>query len=255
MNRHLLNMANAVRSAVSAVPRDEWGREVGTGASGSATSLIDRAAEDAIVRYLDENHVGLSLLSEEVGFVDRGFPDILVADPLDGTHNACAGIPYYSVSLAAGRGSLSGMAEGLVMNLVTGDVFRASRGRGATLNGEPIHAAKPGRDRLLIAYTGAAAVPRTYDILPRFRRTRCLGSTALELCAVACGQADAFFVNYSDLRKSPRIVDIAAGVLILREAGGEAYDENDEILDMPLSLDERRNMCAVGSEEARVMLR
>ena len=255
MREKLLEMAKAVRSAVSAVPVHSRGRNMGMGADGTPTSYIDKVAEDVILRHLDESDLKLNLLSEEAGFVDRGFADTLVADPVDGTFNACSGIPYYSVSLAVGKGSLAGIHEGLVMNLVTGDAFQASEGRGATLNGAAIRVRKPEAEKLLIAYLGSAADPQTCKVASRFKRVRCLGSTALELCSVAGGQADAFYVKYPDVKKSPRIVDIAAAVFVLREAGGQAYDENDEILDMPFSLGERRNMSAVGSDETRELMR
>jgi len=254
MRKQLLEMAQMVRSAAAALPLQERGRIMAMGADGTPTSYIDKVAEDVIVGYVDRNALRLNLLSEEAGFIDRGFEETLVADPIDGTHNACAGIPFYSVSLAVGKGSLSGMREGLVMNLVTGDVFHASKGKGATLNGAPIRMKKPEAEKLLIAYVGGTVDPVIYTIASRFKRVRCLGSTALELCSVASGQADAFFVKYQDLKKSPRIVDIAAAILVLREAGGEAYDENNEILDMPLSLDERRNMFAAGSDEVRGLM-
>ncbi len=254
MREKLLGMAGAVRQAVSALSLEERAKSVGMGADGTPTSYIDKVAEDAILRYLDDKDVRLNVLSEEAGIIDRGFGDVLVADPIDGTHNACAGIPFYSVSLAVGKDSLSGMREGLVMNLVTGDAFHASKGKGATLNGASIRVKEPGAEKLLMAYLGGAADPLVHTVASRFKRVRCLGSTALELCSVASGQADAFLVRYPDISKSPRIIDIAAAVLVLREAGGQAWDENNEILDMPLSLDERRNMCAAGSEEARRLL-
>lgn len=248
MYEELLEMAKLVRKSVSAVPPAERGNIVAMGADGTPTSHIDKVAEDAIIGFMNQRGLELNLLSEECGFMDRGFPDTLVADPVDGTFNACSGIPFYSVSLAIGKGSLSGITEGLVMNLVTGDVFHAAKGNGAFLNGSPIKVKAPGKDRLLMAYLGAAALPHAHEVASRFKRVRCLGSVALEICSVACGQADALLIEYSDQRKTPRVVDIAAALLILREAGGQAYDKKNEILDMPLSLEVRKNMCALGSE-------
>ncbi|MFO7619060.1 MAG: inositol monophosphatase family protein [Thermoplasmata archaeon] len=250
MDNQLLEIANAVKSAVARVPVPERGRTVAMGADGTPTSYIDRVAEDAILEYIEERHFPANLLSEEAGYVERGFGDILVVDPVDGTHNACSGIPFYSVSLAIGRGSLSGLTEGLVMNLINGDVFHATRGEGATLNGQPISVREPDGDMLLMAYLGSSALPGTYAIANRFKRVRSLGCVSLELCSVACGQADAFFIDYANTEKCPRVIDIAAAVVILREAGGEAYDANQEILDMPLSLEVRKSMMASNSRKA-----
>ena len=249
MKEALFEMAQAVRRSVTEVPLEQRSRTIAMGADGTPTSHIDKVAEDVIIRFMEKHELPLNLLSEEAGFVDRGFADTLVADPVDGTFNASTGIPYYSISLAVGRNSLGNMTEGLVMNLVTGDVFRATKGKGAFLNDSPIMVREPDQDKLLITYIGAGAVPRVYQIASKFRRVRCLGSSALELCMVACGQADAFYVEYSDLHKSPRVVDIAAALLVLREAGGEAYEPNKEILDMALSLGVRKNMVAVSSTE------
>ncbi|MDD4307481.1 MAG: inositol monophosphatase [Thermoplasmata archaeon] len=250
MNEDLIRIAEAVRSGVAAVPLSERGRILAMGADGTPTSHIDKVAEDIIIGYLEDRAIPLNLLSEEAGFLNRGYQETLVADPVDGTHNACAGIPFYNVSLAVGRDSLGGITEALVMNLVTGDVYTASKGKGAFLNGSPIRVRVPGKEMLLMAYLGAAAVPRTHEIASRFKRVRCLGSVALEICSVASGTADAFFIEYSEIKKSPRIVDIAAAVLILREAGGEAYGANRDILDMPLSLEARSNVAAAGSKAA-----
>jgi fructose-1,6-bisphosphatase/inositol monophosphatase family enzyme len=255
MKAELLQMAKLVRIAVSKIPLVERGRTVAMGADGTPTSYIDRVAEDAILEFMEESDFPANLLSEEAGYIDRGFQDTLIADPVDGTHNASSGIPFYSVSLALGNGSLATVNEGMVMNLVTGETYHASKGQGATLDGVAIHAREPDNDLLLMSYLGASAQPNTYRIANRFRRVRSLGCVSLELCSVACGQADAFFIDYADVRKSPRIVDIAASILILREAGAEAYDANQEILDMPLSLEARKNMMALGSAKLLEMMK
>jgi fructose-1,6-bisphosphatase/inositol monophosphatase family enzyme len=248
MNKVLLEMANIVRSAVMAVPLEARGRTLAMGADGTPTSNIDKVGEDAIIKFMEERALPLNLLSEEAGFIDRGFQDTLVADPVDGTFNACAGIPFYSVSLAVGRSSMACITDGLVMNLVTGDVFQANKSKGAFLNGKPIRVRESGKDKVLMAYLGASAMPHTYEVASRFRRIRCLGAVSLEICAVASGQADAFYIEYAQEKRRPRVVDIAAAVLILREAGGQAYDGNREILDMPFSLETRKNMIAVGNK-------
>jgi len=255
MKEELLEMAKSVRSAVMAVPLEARGRTLAMGADGTPTSHIDKVAEDVIIKFMEERALPLNLLSEEAGFIERGFSETLVADPVDGTFNASAGIPFYSVSLAVGKSSLADLTEGLVMNLVTGDTFQASKGNGAFLNGAPIRVKEPGRDKVLMAYIGTSALPHTYEVASRFRRVRCLGAVSLEICAIAAGQADAFFIEYAQVEKRPRVVDIAAAMLILREAGGQAFDGNREILDMPFSLEARKNMIVAGSDSALELMR
>jgi fructose-1,6-bisphosphatase/inositol monophosphatase family enzyme len=254
MTHELLDMARFVTRNVMAQPPEKWGGNVGMGADGTPTSYIDRVAEDAVLEFMEQNDVQANLLSEEAGFIDRGFDEVLVIDPVDGTYNAIRGLPFFSISIARGGKTLADVSEGLVFNMVSGDYHHAEKGMGAFLNGQPIHTRKPESDMVLMAYMGSSASPRTYELAARFRRVRALGAASLDLCAVASGMADAYYLEYIPAERSLRIMDIAAGVLILREAGGEAYcpngknnTQNNEILDMPLSLDVRKNIMAVGS--------
>ncbi|MCK5398263.1 MAG: inositol monophosphatase [Thermoplasmata archaeon] len=252
MNSEIIDMARLVTKKVLAVPLEERGKKVAMGADGTDTSYIDKVAEDAILEFMDQNDVQANLLSEEAGFVDRGFDEVLVIDPVDGTYNAVRGIPFFSISIARGKKMLSDLTEGLVLNMVSGDVYHAEKGKGAFLNNQPINVREPENGIVLMAYMGSSASPRTYELAARFRRVRALGAASLDLCAVAAGMADAYYLEYLPPERSLRIMDIAAGVLILREAGGEAYTPNTpkgEILDMPLSLDVRKNIMAVGSDK------
>ena len=249
MNSEIIDMARLVTKKVMAIPMEDRGKKVAMGADGTDTSYIDKVAEDAILEFMDQKDVQANLLSEEAGFVDRGFDDVLVIDPVDGTYNASRGIPFFSISVARGNKILADLTEGLVMNMVSGDIYYAEKGKGAFLNNQPINVREPENGLVLMAYMGSNASPRTYELAARFRRVRALGAASLDLCAVASGMADAYYLEYLPAERSLRIMDIAAGVLILREAGGEAYTPKGEILDMPLSLDVRKNIMAIGSEK------
>ncbi len=243
-----MRMAREVAAKVMAVPLEQRGRTVAMGADGTDTSYIDKVAEDAVLEFMDKNDVQANILSEEAGFVDRGFGEVLVIDPVDGTYNASRGLPFFSFSVARGTEMLSDITEGLVMNMVSGDVYHAEKGKGATLNGSPIQVRMPDEDLVLMAYMGSHSSQRTFSLVQRFRRVRALGAASLDLCAVAAGMADAYFLEYQPVERSLRVMDIAAGVLILREAGGEAFTPKGEILDMPLSLDVRKNIMAVANK-------
>ncbi len=262
MNQELLEMARLVTKNVLAVPPKDRGKQVAMGADGTPTSYIDKVAEDVILGYMDEKNIPANLLSEEAGFVDRGYEEILVIDPVDGTFNAVRGIPFFSISIARGKKTLADIEEGLVLNMVSGDVYHAEKGKGAFLNNQPINVREPENGMVLMAYMGSNASPKTYELAARFRRVRALGAASLDLCAVAAGLADAYYLEHLSAKHSLRVMDIAAGVLILREAGGEAYSPNREtyspkceILDMPLSLDVRKNIMAVGSDKVLENLR
>lgn len=249
MKEELLGMAMAAADAVLAVPIQDRGQDIAMGADGTPTTFVDKVAEDTILDFIDKNDVRANFLSEEAGFIDRGCEKILVVDPLDGTFNAFRGLPFYSVSVALGIERLADLEEAVVHNIASGDVFYAKKGGGAYLNGERLKVNEPvGNKEVLMAYMGSHAALETYKIASRFRRVRCMGVASLDICAVAAGQADAYYLNFQPADRSLRVMDIAAGVLILREAGGEAYDLVGNILDMPLSLKVRENIIAVGSK-------
>ena len=76
---------------------------------------------------------------------------------------------------------------------------------------------------VISAYFGLKTDPLTTEVASRFKRIRAYGAASLEICGVADGQLDIYYFNVRDEDRSLRITDIAAGILVLREAGGEAY--------------------------------
>lgn len=258
MRQLLEAIAAIVARNVAALPPGFAGeKEVGIGASGSATSMIDKFAEDIIVDYVKKNKIEMNILSEEIGRIDLGGKKTLVIDPVDGTANFHARIPFYSVSLAIGDSKMSDVTHGLVRNLVNGETYYAEKGKGAQLNGKEIRTKRynqPGS--LFLAYVGNETDPKTWKFVDVPRRIRSLGCASLEMCLVARGGADGFYFNCLDQSKRMRIVDIAASALILREAGGEIYDLRDgQILDMKFSLDDRVNFLAVGDPSMKEMMK
>lgn len=246
MKQSLIDMAEVVSDTVRAVPVPERAREVAMGADGTPTSYIDRVAENAILDFVEERQMPVNILSEEAGHVDRGFEDILVIDPVDGTYNCKRGIPYYSVSLAVGRDNLDGVIHGVILNIPTGDVFYAEKGGGAFLNHEAIRVSPANPEDLVInTYFGKIVDPVSFDISRRFRKARALGAASLDLAGVACGQFDAYYLKMAKGQQSIRITDIAAAVLLLREAGGDAHHLDGRRLEMNLDLEDRSDMLAV----------
>ena len=241
-------IADAVQEAVDKIPSSqERGRKVCMGADGSCSSAVDKVAENAALMYIERNGLPLNVLSEEIGFVDNGGEEVLVMDPIDGTSNAIAGLPYYTVSLAVGKERLSDIRLGYLRNLATGDVICAERGKGATKNGHPIHVREACLDDLfLMIYEGNGAHPDAFAVAKQVRSPRSLGCASLEMEIVAEGEADGYYMKAERYTRSVRIVDIAASTIILREAGGEVYDLDNNILDMPFDLEHRSNFLAVG---------
>lgn len=182
----------------------------------------DHASEQCIIDQLTQRFLDHRVLAEERGRVDRSSsPYLWVIDPLDGTTNFAHGYPTYCVSIGLeyqGRCIL-----GVVVDPSRDELFTALQGRGAHLNGQPIHVSQTrDLDRSLLV-TGFAynirETPRnnlnhfaTFALKAQgIRRT---GSAALDLCYVAAGRFDGFW----EVALNPW--DMAAGSVILREAGG-----------------------------------
>jgi len=223
-----------------------WNRVVAMGADGTPTKHIDELAERVLLEESERAAIDADILSEEAGLVERGGRLVLVADPVDGTHNATRGLPFYCISLALARGSMEGVEEGVVVNVPTGDVFHAVRGEGATLNGARIRVREWERGgETMSIYLGPEAPGAAFELTRFPKRVRNFGAAALELALVASGALDAYIQWGNPLR----VTDVAAGALILREAGGEVYDLAGARLDMPLNVTTRRDVTATGTAD------
>lgn len=243
----LRKMADAVAEVIRESPVERFGDELGMGADGTATKLVDDLAERELLRILREDRPGLNLLSEEAGFVDFGGDRVLVADPIDGTTNAARALPFYCVSLAIGRKDLADVETGLVVNLATGDRYEAVAGGGATCNGRPMRVHPPGGKECVISVgvsRGSEFVPPPGGILRSF------GASALEMALVASGGLDAYYYG----RPVLRIIDVAAATLLVREAGGVVLDRHGQDLDLPLSLVPRFGLTAASTRELALSL-
>ncbi len=146
-------------------------------------------------------------------------------DPLDGTTNFAHSLPHFAVSIGLARGA--DLVLGVVHDPIRGETFAARSGRGATLNGAPIAVSAAARLDDALVGTGFPYDRREHvdfylgfvkDFILRTHGVRRLGSAALDLCALACGRLDGFW----EWKLSPW--DTAAGVVILREAGGAVSD-------------------------------
>jgi fructose-1,6-bisphosphatase/inositol monophosphatase family enzyme len=243
----LLEAAEAAYKAVQSLDTDEWRVQVGMGADGSPTAMVDQVAEEAIKKVLERSEVDLNFLSEESEFEDHGSEWTIVVDPVDGTHNALAGIPVYSVSLAVCRGDLLGAQYAVIKDLVSGWTYEAEKGGGAWLNGRRIFVS-PYRDEnsLFILYLGNRAHRKAFELAGKCRRVRSLGAASLDMCMVAQGAADLYYMNSTAKNLELRITDVAASSLIVREAGGEVYGLEGNPLNMPLDPVYRSNLFALG---------
>jgi len=182
----------------------------------------DKASERVLLDWLRQRHPDHAILSEESG-ASAGSTYRWIIDPLDGTTNYAHQLPHFSVSIAVeGEG---GVQAGVVYDPMRDELFSAVRGRGATLNGQPIRPSTIDRlDRALLC-TGfpydvrehpegpAGLVVRFLGLAQGIRR---LGSAALDMAYVASGRYDGYF------EFSLKPWDVAAGALIVSEAGAVA---------------------------------
>lgn len=202
---------NAIRS-MSSVDRRST---IGLGADGTETFLLDDVVEGPILDVLESHCV--NVLSEEIGWIDRGSAVTVVLDPVDGTANAAAGVPL--ACFAAALVVEDEIREALVVWLDTGrrwSVTAGSRWSGMVT----------GRDRLDGASVSMLRPrPETREawmqIADRAGRVRVLGSSVLEAALVADGAIDAFCDPGGDVH---RIVDVAATKLLVEAAGGYVVD-------------------------------
>jgi len=200
---------------------EEGGRVIGMGADGTPTKYIDKVAEDIIISYLKEHGLCKTLISEEIGNISiGGEKGTVFLDPVDGTYNAIMNIPFYALSIAyAEEGKI---LRAFVQNLASGETFTTEKGSGAFLNGSQIHVSPTSdlQTSAMSIYGKHFQQDRIFNLMQKIRRFRQFGASALEISYVAAGRIDGFV----DLRKTLRVTDAAAGVLICEEAGGLVTD-------------------------------
>jgi myo-inositol-1(or 4)-monophosphatase len=215
-------------------------------------TAADRAAETMIRERITKLFPSHDVLGEEQGLNNLGSDYRWYVDPLDGTTNFAHGYPVFCVSLAlehqAVEDRLSGQRgrriAGVVYDPTRDELFTAERGRGAHLNGKPIHASKVAQLKECLVATGFPSQKRHknpniyfyHQITLRTHGVRRAGSAALDLCNVACGRFDGFW----EFNLNPW--DTAAGVLIVEEAGGKVSRFDGS----PFELDSRETLASNG---------
>ncbi|MGN6578901.1 MAG: inositol monophosphatase family protein [Bordetella sp.] len=200
-------------------------------------SQADREAETAVIEALHSRMPGLGIVAEETGGVPHG-PATWYIDPLDGTTNYLSGIPHYAVSIAliAHPGTPMAINEpievdtpviGVVYDPCREELFTSVYGVGSWLNGRRIACSRTGSLAESVVATGfpfrdfsfaEQYMPMLHDAIHTTRGVRRMGAAALDLAWTACGRYD----GYWEMGLAPW--DVAAGTLILREAGGVCTD-------------------------------
>ncbi|QJR82901.1 inositol-1-monophosphatase [Alteromonas pelagimontana] len=226
----MLNIAvRAARAAGTIIVRGFENRsDIATESKGANdfVTQIDKEAEKAIINKIQQSYPDHSFLGEESGETAGSDTEYQwIIDPLDGTTNFVKGIPHFAVSIALlhkGR-----IEQGVVFDPIRGELFTASRGQGAQLNGYRIRTSKPKDLQETILATGlpfknkarfgeyALSLNKIFQECGDIRRA---GSAALDLAYVAAGRHDGYW------ERGVKPWDTAAGELLVRESGGLVTD-------------------------------
>lgn len=185
---------------------------------------VDKLAETAIIEVIHAAYPDHTVLSEEAGLLEKQSDYEWFVDPLDGTVNFAHGIPLCCVSI--GLRYKNELLVGVVYSPMMNEFFAAQKGKGATLNGKKISvSAKEDFSRACLVTGFPYELPADELPLKVFNAAvrkglpvRRLGSAAIDLCWVAAGRFDGFW----EYNLNPW--DIAAGYLIVQEAGGKVSD-------------------------------
>lgn len=197
-------------------------------ASKDIVTTADENVEKFIINYISRLNKDVGIVSEEFNkdnITDFFNKNTFIIDPIDGTNNFVHKVPFFGISIAyAEKGVIK---AGGVYNPVIDELFIAEEGKGAFLNNKRIKVSKTEQLEESIAATGFACLrsnmkennlKHLIDILPKIRGIRRAGSAALDLCYVAAGRYDFFW------ELNLNIWDIAAGIILIKEAGGKVTD-------------------------------
>lgn len=183
---------------------------------------VDKLSETKVIEVIKKYYPDHAIISEEIGELKKDSPYQWIIDPIDGTVNFAHGIPICCVSIALKHND--DLLLGAVYNPMMNELFFAEKGKGASLNGMPISVSgkKDFKTACLVTgfpYKWPNKGEHPINVFERFilegLPVRRLGSAAIDLCWVACGRFDGFWEYHLNAW------DIAAGYLIVQEAGGK----------------------------------
>ena len=183
-------------------------------------SSADTKAEKIIIQELLKAKKNYSVISEEIGIINnKNSENIWIIDPIDGTTNFLHGIPHFAISIALK--SNNEIIAGVIYDPIKDEMFYAEKNNGAFINNKRIRVSKKKNINYCLFGTGSSEI-KTVQLT-----TRNSGSAALDMAYVAAGRYDGYFQNNLNLW------DIAAGIIIINEAGGVVnkinLSKNDKI--------------------------
>jgi len=211
ISANLNTMIKASEKASKALIRD-FGEvenlQVSVKGPSNFVSNADIKAEKIIIEELMKAKKNYSIISEEAGCkINKDKENVWIIDPIDGTNNFLHGIPHFAISIALK--SNNEIVSGLIYDPIKDEMFYAEKNNGAYLNNKRIRVSM--KRKLENCMFAIEKINNNNDIIVN---TRNLGSAALDMAYVASGRFDGFF------SKNLNLWDIAAGIVIVKEAGG-----------------------------------
>ena len=196
--------------------------QVASKSPGDFVSSADRRTESIIIDELQKAHKDFGIITEEAGIINKSnISNRWIIDPIDGTMNFLNGIPQFAISI--GYEENEEVKCGAIFNPISNEMFFAEKGNGAFLNNTRIRVSKKKNIKDAIIVTGgpnqsSKIKDKIFDeyinVSNKVSNVRKLGSAALDMAWVACGRFDGYW------QRELNYWDIAAGIIILKEAGG-----------------------------------
>jgi len=222
-------MVKACRKAAKTLIRD-FGEienlQVSIKGPGDFVTVSDKKVEKIIIDELEKARPNYSILSEEAGEINKGKEFRWILDPIDGTANFLHGIPHFAISI--GLEQNDEIICGIIYDPIKDEMFVAEKGNGSYLNNQRIRVSKRSKLINCIIFTGGPkrdAENRSL-VLEEYKKfssnvlipIRKFGSAALDMAYVAAGRIDGFW------QRNLNYWDIAAGIVLIKEAGGYVTD-------------------------------
>ncbi len=278
----MIDCGQVVREALLGAEISNLTDVIGLGADGEDTTQIDKVAEDAALAFLDQAEPRVNILSEEIGFLDKGSALTAIVDPIDATQNATAmpkfrqvegmdlpqvlqsparsghvfGYPFYAFSVGILHDGE--MIAGCVRNLPTGVTFSAVSGDGVRLDGIPVEGS--GKREIPGTTIGMvrAVTEGGLDFIKRVTiahnpRLRICGCSAIDLALISAGVIDGFInPNIKPTTTGiygEKIVDYAGGLALIQAMGGKLTGITGDPLPLDLDLSLRTPLLAAATPE------
>ena len=218
--------------------------QVSTKGPGDFVSSADKRTEKILINELQKAHPNYGIITEESGIINKSnLKNRWIIDPIDGTMNFLNGIPQFAISV--GYEEEGEVICGVIFNPITNEMFCAEKGNGAFLNNSRIRVSNKKKIKESLIVTGgpkgASKIKNKIfseyiNVSNNVSNVRKFGSAALDMAYVACGRFDGYW------QRELNYWDIAAGIIILKEAGG-FVDFFEEDVKSPL----KRNILATNS--------